>query len=198
MWATVFLVILISCGQVDKKATYANNNETEIKNSYPEKFNKELLESELKILEDFRLRRAIFDSYLKSKNKEENIFTCPSCGYPTLSERRGYDICDICKWEDDGQDDKDADEIWGGPNGRLSLTQSRLLIGQELQQFADSLKGTIITDPDKFTLILEEHNKRMEIVDDKIKGDTDINDPLWDEWSRIRDIIKIELIEINK
>jgi len=28
-------------------------------------------------------------------------------------------------WEDDGQDDHDADEVRGGPNGSLSLTQAR-------------------------------------------------------------------------
>lgn len=31
----------------------------------------------------------------------------------------------MCFWEDDGQDDHDADEIRGGPNGTLSLTQAR-------------------------------------------------------------------------
>jgi hypothetical protein len=29
-------------------------------------------------------------------------------------------------WEDDGQDDHDADEVRGGPNGDLSLTQARI------------------------------------------------------------------------
>ncbi|WTX00570.1 CPCC family cysteine-rich protein [Streptomycetaceae bacterium NBC_01309] len=36
-----------------------------------------------------------------------------------------YEICPECGWEDDGQDDSTADEVWGGPNGRLSLTQAR-------------------------------------------------------------------------
>lgn len=35
------------------------------------------------------------------------------------------DICDVCYWEDDGQDDHNADDIHGGPNGKLSLTQAR-------------------------------------------------------------------------
>jgi hypothetical protein len=29
------------------------------------------------------------------------------------------------RWEDDGQDDHDADEVRGGPNSSLSLTQAR-------------------------------------------------------------------------
>jgi len=32
----------------------------------------------------------------------------------------------VCYWEDDGQNDVSADEIWGGPNKDLSLTQARL------------------------------------------------------------------------
>jgi hypothetical protein len=50
---------------------------------------------------------------------------CPCCGCRTLSERGGFDICPVCFWEDDGQDDADADTIRGGPNGSLSLTQAR-------------------------------------------------------------------------
>ncbi|WP_047450723.1 CPCC family cysteine-rich protein [Alistipes sp. ZOR0009] len=51
--------------------------------------------------------------------------TCPSCGYPTLDERNAWEICSICFWEDDGQDDKDADKVFGGPNSDYSLTQYR-------------------------------------------------------------------------
>jgi hypothetical protein len=43
----------------------------------------------------------------------------------TLRDRGGYDICPVCFWEDDGQDDPHADEVWGGPNGNLSLTAAR-------------------------------------------------------------------------
>lgn len=53
-------------------------------------------------------------------------YGCPCCGYLTLGERGGFEICDVCFWEDDGQDAHDADVIRGGPNGPLSLTQARL------------------------------------------------------------------------
>ena len=52
-------------------------------------------------------------------------FICPCCGYPTLDERAGYDICILCDWEDDGQSDLDADLIKGGSNGDYSLTEAR-------------------------------------------------------------------------
>lgn len=50
---------------------------------------------------------------------------CPCCGKRTLGERGGFEICAVCFWEDDGQDDADADVVRGGPNGTLSLTEAR-------------------------------------------------------------------------
>ncbi len=50
---------------------------------------------------------------------------CPCCGRRTIEERGHYDICRICWWEDDGQDNSDADIIMGGPNYEISLTQGR-------------------------------------------------------------------------
>lgn len=34
-------------------------------------------------------------------------------------------MCEVCWWEDDGQDDADADLVREGPNGSISLTQAR-------------------------------------------------------------------------
>jgi hypothetical protein len=50
---------------------------------------------------------------------------CPCCLCKTLDERGGFDICPVCFWEDDGQDDHDAHVVRGGPNGPLSLTEAR-------------------------------------------------------------------------
>jgi hypothetical protein len=52
-------------------------------------------------------------------------YPCPCCGYLTLDSRGNYEICAVCFWEDDGQDDHDADVVRGGPNRGLSLTQGR-------------------------------------------------------------------------
>lgn len=54
-----------------------------------------------------------------------SLLHCPCCGRKTLGERGGYEICPVCGWEDDGQDDDTADEVRGGPNGASSLTQAR-------------------------------------------------------------------------
>jgi hypothetical protein len=52
-------------------------------------------------------------------------YACPCCGFITLTERSAYEICRVCYWEDDGQDEHDADRVRGGPNARLSLTAAR-------------------------------------------------------------------------
>ena len=44
---------------------------------------------------------------------------------PTLVKRANDEICQVCFWHDDGQDDDEAELVWGGPNGSLSLTQAR-------------------------------------------------------------------------
>ncbi|MQX52345.1 hypothetical protein GFN93_03730 [Alcanivorax sp. PA15-N-34] len=50
---------------------------------------------------------------------------CPCCGYPTLERRDHYEICCLCIWEDDGEDDADTQGWGGGPNGAYSLTEAR-------------------------------------------------------------------------
>ena len=52
-------------------------------------------------------------------------FPCPCCGNRTLSEPAAFEICPVCFWEDDGQDDSDADAVWGGANDDLSLAVAR-------------------------------------------------------------------------
>lgn len=67
---------------------------------------------------------------------EDLPLRCPCCFHKTLGERGGFEICAVCFWEDDGQDDSDADEVLGGPNGHLSLTQAR----ENFRRFAVSRK----------------------------------------------------------
>ncbi len=57
--------------------------------------------------------------------EKEKTYRCPCCGYKTLHGRNRFEICEVCYWEDDGQDDDDADVVRGGPNKLLSLSQAR-------------------------------------------------------------------------
>ena len=77
-------------------------------------------------------------------------YACPCCGHRTLSERGGFEICQVCYWEDDGQDDHDAEEVRGGPNGALSLTVARtnfLLCKASDPKFASNVRPP--TDEEK-------------------------------------------------
>lgn len=83
--------------------------------------------------EEIERREKWFDFYMdKLENNsvveapQEGVsYRCPCCGCRTLDERGAYDICPVCFWEDDGQDEQDAATVRGGPNGSLSLTQAR-------------------------------------------------------------------------
>ncbi len=79
------------------------------------------------------INRLWFDFYIKeieasstiTHKKFDKYFLCPCCHFPTLTERQGYEICLLCNWEDDGQDNYNADKILGGPNHDYSLTEAR-------------------------------------------------------------------------
>src|SRR6478735_1052214 len=77
--------------------------------------------------EELARRTAWFEEYTGRLDcQAPNLpLRCPCCGYRTLGERGGFEICDVCFWEDDGQDDYDADVVRGGPNYELSLTRAR-------------------------------------------------------------------------
>ena len=74
-----------------------------------------------------------FESYLRFLDEQDHskaprlgeFYLCPCCRFPTLEERGGYDICSICWWEDDGQNDDTANLVTGGPNKGYSLTAAR-------------------------------------------------------------------------
>jgi hypothetical protein len=77
--------------------------------------------------EEHARRLAWFDEYgaRHDAQPERLPLRCPCCGCRTLGQRGGFEICPVCYWEDDGQDDHDADIVRGGPNGSLSLSQAR-------------------------------------------------------------------------
>ena len=57
--------------------------------------------------------------------RADKAYRCPCCKFKTLHERGGFEICPVCFWEDDGQDEADADRVLGGPNYNLSLRQAQ-------------------------------------------------------------------------
>ena len=189
------LYTLIGCGQSTSDKSIRENTTSNMEEStYPEKFDTtNLTEIDKQILMDFFNRRKMFDNYIKESNLD--LFTCPGCGYPTLSERGGYEICAVCNWEDDNQDDPNADEVLGGPNYELSLTENRLIIGRTLQELADSLSGKIMENPTDIMKAFDNHKKRMDSIDDDKLMTAERSDPIWTEWeNKSREILN-DLIE---
>jgi predicted N-formylglutamate amidohydrolase len=53
-------------------------------------------------------------------------FRCPCCKFKTLCGQGQDEICPVCFWHDDGQDEANAQLVLGGPNGLLSLRQAQI------------------------------------------------------------------------
>ncbi|HEY8918075.1 MAG TPA: CPCC family cysteine-rich protein [Chitinophaga sp.] len=39
---------------------------------------------------------------------EEKLYKCPCCAFKTLKTKGEYEICRVCKWEDDGNCEPDS------------------------------------------------------------------------------------------
>ena len=124
--------------------------------------------ADMHAIAEFQERRHAFDrlcNQLWNPNGEPyevfNRCACPACGYPTIGERSRYDMCLLCKWEDDGQDDDSADEIWGGPNGDYSLTDARLNFSRFGSMYPpDDISGSEWANKD-----VEEKNRLRKLYD---------------------------------
>jgi Cysteine-rich CPCC len=126
---------------------------------------------------------------LGSLFKKLTRVTCPCCGYPTLEERGNYDICELCNWEDDGQDDEDSSKALGGPNGGYSLDEAR----------SNFQKYRIMYSPDNNTTITGSDSEDREklkielisIFDSMIFGNN-ISE-LWKQAQKIEKALEQEL-----
>ena len=105
--------------------------------------------------------------------------TCPCCRYPTLQARGANEICILCNWEDEGQDDPQADEVWGGPNGPYSLSAARANFDRYLVMYSPDRPDPRVGGEDS----LDEKNAKHGMVQafDAMVGETDpaALEPLW-------------------
>jgi hypothetical protein len=117
-------------------------------------------------LADPRVRGAII---ALARDDVPFLAVCPCCGYPTLSERGGYDICPICYWEDDGQDDETADPVLGGPNSDYSLTEARRNFidgGTQYRASADAYADEMATAVER-RRIVDAYDALLPVVDSR-------------------------------
>jgi hypothetical protein len=54
---------------------------------------------------------------------DPSAFACPCCGYLTIAELGGYEICPVCGWEDDPVQAEDP--LYGGGANEESLSEAR-------------------------------------------------------------------------
>jgi len=99
-------------------------------------------------------RRRFFEVYSPVPNAQagneqsnEAPYACPCCGYPTLGSLSKFEICFLCGWEDDGQDDADADVVRSGPNHSFSLVEARENFERYLMKYPPEL-DTRVGGPD--------------------------------------------------
>lgn len=198
----IILVLIFSCKQTENTKTNNRISKDTSKIHVKEDDTSKPAISDKEILEQFFNRRQLFDNFIKGKNIK--IFTCPGCGYPTLNGRGMYEICAVCNWEDDGQD-QDEEQIIGtvnspdSPNGNLSLKQNRINIGWILEQLAKKLNGQINNNPEEVLLILKNHGKKMDKISHSIFIDTStLNENKdWKNWDNAKKTLLVELIKTN-
>lgn len=89
-------------------------------------------------------------------------YNCPCCGLPTLFALGCYGICPVCWWEDDGQNDENADEVFGAPNHGYSLTKARSNYRKHghMYDFGNGLK--VVEQPTADRVALVEYAKSVQ------------------------------------
>ena len=102
---------------------------------------------------DINTRRLAFERCCRgvrvNSKTTVNRVTCPCCGYPTLKRKARHDICELCNWEDDGEDDlgEGASTVPGGANGSYTLTLARENFVRYRTMYSPH-NNTTVTGPD--------------------------------------------------
>jgi len=160
-----------------------------------------LSEDDNLIIAAFHAKRKLFDDYLR--NYAIGLFTCPGCGYPTLEDRGEFSICQVCFWEDDGQDNETPSVIAdalikfggvSGPNGQLTLTQNRLNIGRQIEENATAINGVPDLEPASVLKTLDLFKSKSKLIEEIISPDVRSTDPIWQEVKKLREDLKRALV----
>lgn len=157
--------------------------------------------NDAEILAAFHARRYHYDTYLQANDIQQ--YTCPGCGFPSLNERGGFNICDVCTWEDDGQDDHAEGLIAAlrvegvqisGPNGQLSLTDNRMNIGRILETNTELINGEIDFDVARVLQTLDFYRQRKVEIEGRMTGEESLQDHILLEWKEVKKDLQMALI----
>ena len=130
------------------------------------------------------------DSTIKEiTGKVEELVACPCCGARNLGERGFWEICSVCWWEDDGQDNKDTVVFDERPDGHTGLSRARLYF---------ILHG--ISQPDRHDLIeikesIEQFYLGREFVfDEKTRTISEIGT----DWKSVFTVVQIRRVKLAR
>jgi len=68
----------------------------------------------------YKIYRLVFYRNHQIKRLKSGKYNCPCCGYMTLFEKGGYEICPVCYWEDESLGEGEV----SGANG-MTIVQGR-------------------------------------------------------------------------
>jgi hypothetical protein len=185
----VMIIIMESQGTTPSDTIENTDNKTKAEVKPPPVFDTlKLSGNDKEVIREIIDRRVVFEKFITDNNIERNV--CPCCGFPSLVQRYTGEICILCNWADDGQDDATANEMREF-HGDISLTQGRMKTGKWIKHMEDSLKGKLLNDPDALVKIFNQADKEMIDLNDSQPGPTSESQ----EWIDIRyrllkDIIK--------
>ena len=108
--------------------------------------------------------------------KKRPMLPCPCCGFRTLHARGSYEMCSICAWEDDGQNDPAADDVFNGPNGTYSLTEARAnflahgdmysrRVTREVSQRPSPARASLLADVHRIVDGIDFDDNRSSLID---------------------------------
>lgn len=105
-----------------------------------------------------KLLSNIVGSHIEVEGYFEKLLACPCCNYQTLVQRGEYDICPVCFWEDDGNNNPSQ---YSGPN-HMTLLEGR----RNFEVYgACSEEEVKLVDPDRYEI----YNKAKRKDDESAK-----------------------------
>lgn len=106
-----------------------------------------------------------------------------------------FDICILCGWQDDGQNDEDADRVYGGPNGSYSLTEARANFSKYLVKYSPDNETKNFSIDLSEEIAIKKHLINL-FDENKLLNDKNKKEKIWLEISRTKD--KLHAITARK
>jgi len=106
-----------------------------------------------------------------------------------------FDICILCGWQDDGQNDEDADRVYGGPNGSYSLTEARANFSKYLVKYSSDNETKNFSIDLSEEIAIKKHLINL-FDENKLLNDKNKKEKIWLEISRTKD--KLHAITARK